>query len=172
MLILTFGRSFVSNYPSQASLIQATHICPVACLMPVTSLPSLLELYVMMQTCLPCVDSEMGATRRCPSSPPAVAFKAQALNRLEGIHPDGSSIPSSSTTGNNSSFGDLFTTTTTSGGGTTTTMSPHHHQQHHGFDLPDPFRKFPSSVSVAAAANVEFSDELSMATLLGGQGDH
>ena len=105
-------------------------------------------------------------------SPPAAAFKAQALNRVEGFHPDDSSAPSSSTPGNNSSFGDLFTTTTTtSGGGTTTTMSAHQHQQHHGFDLPDPFRKFPSSVNVAAAANVEFNDELSMATLLGGQGD-
>ena len=105
-------------------------------------------------------------------SPPAAAFKAQALNRVEGLHPDDSSTPSSSTPGNNSSFGDLFTTTTTSGGGTTTTtMSAHQHQQHHGFDLPDPFRKFPSSVNVAAAANVEFNDELSMATLLGGHGD-
>lgn len=67
-------------------------------------------------------------------------------------------------------FGDLFNTTTTSGGGMTT-MNAHQHQQHHGFDLPDPFRKFPSSVNVAAAANVEFNDELSMATLLGGPGD-
>ena len=50
-------------------------------------------------------------------------------------------------------------------------MSAHQHQQHHGFDLPDPFRKFPFSVNVAAAANVEFNDELSMATLLGGPGD-
>ena len=65
---------------------------------------------------------------------------------------------------------DLFTTTTTSGGGTTTPMSAHQHQQHHGFDLPDPLRKFPSSVNLAAAANVEFNEELSMATLLGGQG--
>ena len=82
-------------------------------------------------------------------SPPAAAFKAQALNRVEGFHPDDSSTPSSSTPGNNSSFGDLFsTTTTTSGGGTTTTMSAHQHQQHHGFDLPDPFRKFPSSVKM------------------------
>ncbi|EDR06960.1 uncharacterized protein LACBIDRAFT_299392 [Laccaria bicolor S238N-H82] len=47
--------------------------------------------------------------------------------------------------------------------GGSTTM----HQQHHGFDLPDPFRKFPTSV---AAANVEFNDELSMASLLGGPG--
>ena len=70
MLILMFGRCFVSSYPSQASLIQATHICPVACLMPFTFLPSLLELYVIIQTCLPCVDSDMGATRRCLSSLP------------------------------------------------------------------------------------------------------
>ena len=104
-------------------------------------------------------------------SPPAAAFKAQALNRAEGFHPDDSSTPSSSTPGNNSSFGDMFSTTTTSGGGTTTTMSGHQRQQHHGSDLPDPFRKFPSSVNVAAAANVEFTDELSMATLLSGQGD-
>ena len=59
-----------------------------------------------------------------------------------------------------------------SGGGTTTTMSAHQHQQHHGFDLPHPFRKLPSSMNVAAAANVEFNGELSMATtLLGGPGD-
>jgi hypothetical protein len=45
-------------------------------------------------------------------------------------------------------------------------MSVHQHQQHHGFDLPDPFRNLPSSVNVAAAANVEFNNELSMATLL------
>ena len=53
----------------------------------------------------------------------------------------------------------------------TTTTSAHQHQQQHGFDLPDPSRKFPSSANVAAAANVGFSDELSMASLLGGQGD-
>ena len=101
------------------------------------------------------------------SSPPA-AFKAQALNHVEGFHPDDSSTPSSSTTGNNSSFGDLFNTTTTSGGGTTMTMSAHQDPQHHEPELPYPFRKFPSSVNVAAAANVEFNDELSMATLLYG----
>ena len=76
-------------------------------------------------------------------SPPAAEFEAQALTRVEGFHPDDSSTPSSSTPGNNSSFGDLFTTTMTSGGGTTTTMSAHQHQQHHGFDLPNPHRKFP-----------------------------
>jgi len=32
-------------------------------------------------------------------------------------------------------------------------MSMHQHHQHHGFDLPDPFHKIPSSVDVA---NVEF----------------
>ena len=75
---------------------------------------SVLELYVIMQSCLPCLDSGLGANQ-------------PKLNQ---------------------------------------------HQQHHGFDLPDPFRKFPSSVNVAAAAaNVEFNDELSMATLLGGPGD-
>ena len=49
-------------------------------------------------------------------SPPAAAFKAQALNGVEGFHADDSSTPTSSTTGNNSSFGDLFSTTTTWGG--------------------------------------------------------
>ena len=38
-------------------------------------------------------------------------------------------------------------------------MSAHQHQQHHGFDLPYPFRKFPSSINVAAAVNVEFNNE-------------
>ena len=104
-------------------------------------------------------------------SPLAAAFKAQALNRVEGLHPDDSSTPSSSTPGNNSSFGDLFSTTTTSGGGTTTTMSAHQHQQHHEFDLADSSRKFPLSENVVAAANVGLNDELSMAWLLGGQGD-
>ena len=50
-------------------------------------------------------------------------------------------------------------------------MNAHQHRQHYGFDLRDPFRKFPSAVNVAAAANVEFNGELSMATLLGGPGD-
>ena len=50
-------------------------------------------------------------------------------------------------------------------------MSAHQHQQHHGFDVLDPFRKFPLSVNVAAAATVEFNDELSMAPPLGGPGD-
>jgi hypothetical protein len=35
--------------------------------------------------------------------------------------------------------------------------------QHHGFGLPDPFGKFPSSV---AAANVGFNDELLIATVM------
>jgi len=37
--------------------------------------------------------------------------------------------------------------------------------QHHGFGLPDPFRKFPSS------ANVGFNDELLIAMLMDGAGD-
>ena len=53
---------------------------------------------------------------------------------------------------------------TPSGGGTMTTMSAHQHQQHHGFDLPYPFRKFPLSINVAAAANVEFNDEFTAST--------
>ena len=94
-------------------------------------------------------------------------FKAQALNRVEGFHPDDSSTPSSSTTtaaANNGPPGDLFSTATPSGGGTMTTMSAHQHQQHHGFDLPYPFCKFPSSINVAAAANVEFNDEFTAST--------
>ena len=58
-----------------------------------------------------------------------------------------------------------------SGGGTTMTMSAHQHRQHHGFDLPDPFRKLPSSVNMVVVANVEFNGELPMATLVGGPGD-
>ena len=97
-------------------------------------------------------------------SPPAAALTAQALKPVEGFHPDDSSTPGSSTTttaGNSSPFGDLFSMTMTWGGTTTTTIA-YQHQQHHGFDLPDPFPKFPSSVNVAAAANVEFNDELSL----------
>jgi len=40
--------------------------------------------------------------------------------------------------------------------------------QHDGFGLPDPFRKFPPSVT---AANVGFNDELLIAALMGGAGD-
>ena len=98
---------------------------------------------------------------------PSAAFKAQALNRVEGFHPDYSSTPGSSTTtaaANNGPPGDLFSTATPSGGSTMTTMSAHQHQQHHGFDLPYPFHKFPLSINVATAANVEFNDEFTAST--------
>ena len=73
---------------------------------------------------------------------PPTPFKAQAFNRVEGFHPDGSSTSGSSTTttaANNGPFGDLFSTTTSSGGGTMTTMNAHHLQQHRGFTFPIPF---------------------------------
>ena len=159
--IMMLVRHFISNYVSKSTVPHPT---------PLATSPRIIR-----------HDAKLSSVPRfwlegCSTmsfSPPAAAFKAQALNRVERFHPDDTSTPSSSTPGNNSSFGDLFTTTTmTSGGGTTTTTtSAHQHQQRHGFDVPDPFRKFPSSVNVAAAANAEFNNELLMDTLLGSQGD-